>query len=140
MQVIAGSSPARCTRRTKMDKLVVVERENPQNHPNPVGTHYVCWNREWSIVTYGDTRDEAVFMAGIAEGHLDRALQEHGQPTSKPESEWLTRAQALEILNGAAKMSQLMEDILESFEEAKLSGAAGKTIEQIREEHGLPAH
>lgn len=120
-----------------MDKLVLVERENPSDHPNPAGTHWVCWNREWSIVTYGDTRDEAVFLAGSAEDKLLDAKREHGQPTTRPESEWMTRAQAMDVLLGTGPMDKLMKDILEGFEAAKLHGT--KSIEQIREEHGLPA-
>lgn len=118
-----------------MDKLVLAERPNPSDHPNPAGTHWVCWNREWSIVTYGDTRDEACFSAGAAECHLVEARRAHGQPTRKPESEWLTRAQAAEILNGTAPMDELMQDILGLFETAELRG---RFIEQVREEHGLP--
>ena len=123
-----------------MDKLVLVERENPSDHPNPAGTHWVCWNRELSIVTYGDTRDEAAFIAGVAEGRLELARQGHGQPASKPESEWITRAEAMGILLGTGPATKMYSDLLKAFEARELREAAGKTIEQIREEHGLPAH
>ena len=118
-----------------MDKLTLAERPNPLHH-KPGGTHWVCWNREWSLVTYGDTRDEACFIAGVAEGVLTQARREHGQPTSKPESEWITVEEARDILEGVGSTDEMLRGLLESFEATELG--SGKTIEQIREEHGLP--
>jgi hypothetical protein len=121
-----------------MDRLCVVERPNPPGHQNGGGTHWVAWDREFSIVTYGDTRDEAVFMAGSASQIVASGRTGSGQPAHRPEPEWTPMEEARAILDGTSEQGHFIREALGALKEAELSGVARKTIEEIRKGHGLP--